>query len=414
MDNFRDALQEVSTDMVRAASLAGELLKESPRKQVADLERSNRDVTTIGFPQVQLGESLVRNSDGNVTSVTRPDGQTIDMKYVGKELKAVELPEGQWTKNAEGQGWTFTDRNGKQATVVRDIEVKSDGTLVLTGTEGSVRFRHPDGSSELFRADNALVARNADGNVTRVIRPDATTIEMAYTGKQLTSIRDESGEWTKDKDGKGWTFKGKDGQESADEIQVKANGDIVIKQGTILKTVSPNDSTKIEQLHTVKPGESPWSIAEEELRKIKPPGEKISPPEILAKAKEIAKANNMDLNSTIHPGDTLKLPRTTKELEQAQAKEGADLTFSDLKKGLATGNLSLVIDHLRNAEVDMTAKQYQAYLTRLNELVQKELPGTRIVGAQERGGSPELIVCQPDGSKIPVRPDQAHLLVRRA
>jgi len=394
-----DALRSaVKAEQTAPGTKWGDGLRKEETKQTKDGKET--------APKVQSGEAITRNADRNITRVERPDGRTIDMKYDGKELKEVCGQQGRWTKGADG--WTRTDMSTGQITrTAQDVQVQPNGDLVIKDNR-SVETKRPDGSAQVERADNSIIEKNADGKVTSVTRPDGRTkIDMVYTGKELEAVKVGSGQWAKDKDGKGWTFKDSNGKtrNTAEDLQVRPNGDIVIKEGSIQKTESPNGSTKIEKLHTVERGESFWSIAEKELKSTKLPGEKPSGPEILAKAKEIAAANNKDLNSTIHPGDTLKLPRTTEELKQAQAKEGADLTFGHLKEGLQIGNLSTATELLQEAKAEMPPQQYKAYLTRLNEMVQKEL-GIGIVDTRTQGdGNRELIVKHPDGTIGPLKPE---------
>jgi len=209
MDLNTEAFKEVGTNVVDASSAFSEARLRPSASQPVDVERSNRQVKALGFPDLTIveakkgsvttvrpGEAIIRNADGNVTSVTRPDGRTIDVEYAGKGLKAVNVESGKWTKDTDGKGWTLTDSTVRKKATAQDIQVRTNGDLVIRDKD-SGQTERPDGSSQLKRADGTVIKREASGHTMKpqgqVSEPFRT--DSSYETKPLGGV--SPGRWDK-------------------------------------------------------------------------------------------------------------------------------------------------------------------------------------------------------------------------
>ncbi len=86
-----------------------------------------------------------------------------------------------------------------------------------------------------------------------------------------------------------------------------------------------------------------------------------------------------------------------KPLKEKELKEETARGVEDLKKGIASGDLSAVITDLERAKAEMPADQYAKYLKAVNEEFHKHNPNADIVGTIQQNGKHQMEVRSKSG-----------------
>jgi len=174
-----------------------------------------------------------RDAQGNVTHITQPEGLAVDIKYDAQgQPTEIKGKGATWTKDATG-GWTETDSAGHTLATAKYIDVdKTSGDITIANNNKYIQTFHADGSTEVTRPDNAIIDRDAHGNVTDIVQPggkDEFHIKNDAQGHPV-EIKDKNTTWTKDSTG-AWTQTDNEGHTlaTAKHIDVdKDSGDITI------------------------------------------------------------------------------------------------------------------------------------------------------------------------------------------
>jgi YD repeat-containing protein len=101
-----------------------------------------------------------RNSDGQVTSVHRPDGSSHDFDYSSDgKLNQVRYPDGSsWRRDADG--WRLYNNSGERT----DQQLAGD---IQTNAQGDYTFVHNDGTREVTHANGKVERQNPTASQPR-------------------------------------------------------------------------------------------------------------------------------------------------------------------------------------------------------------------------------------------------------
>lgn len=193
--------------------------------------------TAAVSPKSESGEpKLTRNADGQVTEVTRANGETTQIKYgANGRLTEVKLPGGTVVTTTDGFNW-HNSETGKTSKLT--IKVQNDGTYSLE-QGGKKAVLRPDGAE--VRSE---VPAGAPESITSVTHPDGRTSEFKYgpDGK-LNEVKMPGGTVLITTDGgKTWTSS-ETGQTTQMRIDVAADGTYVIERDGKMGIIRPDGTS---------------------------------------------------------------------------------------------------------------------------------------------------------------------------
>lgn len=221
---------------------------------------SSMAANRIGGNGDAKGGDVHRNASGQPDKVTYPNGDSATIRY-DKDHNPTEVKNGDGsrvTKDADGNGWTRYDRNGKKGDHLDgDVTVDNDGTITARGKDGFKEVERPDGSSQTTYPDKTVVEEKG-GKVDSVTRPDGSKSEVKYgpDGKP-SEITNVDGEHTYKKENGKWNVYDADGNKSdsgMSDVSVNDKGDVVMK-GTggsglpLERTIHPNGDEDTKYPH---------------------------------------------------------------------------------------------------------------------------------------------------------------------
>ena len=179
------------------------------------------------------GATVVQTADKKVASIVYPDNKTTEIKYRdGQPTQIVEPDASRWIKRLDGTWSHF--KNGEVIEQSDVIKFGPNGDLRFEDKKGFGVTRCSDRSTIETRSDGSSIERAPDGLIKGMSHADSQgkqrPVEVVYDEhRQVKQVAVMEGTWSKA--GSSWKFTDTNGKQTAtaDDIQVKPDGDIVIR-----------------------------------------------------------------------------------------------------------------------------------------------------------------------------------------
>jgi hypothetical protein len=174
-----------------------------------------------GQDSVEKKPVVEKNTQGDVSKVTYPNGETKEFEYDAKHhLTKIKYKNGDYYEKDKNDNWNLHSKHATDSLGQANIRVEKDGTLVFHSQDGNrTMITRPDGRI-------GSVEREQGQQVKKVDYPGGDSKQFEHDKDGLSKVTEKNGNtWQKDSDGswnqydkKGTATGGKMGKIDIDEL----------------------------------------------------------------------------------------------------------------------------------------------------------------------------------------------------
>lgn len=152
--------------------------------------------------------TFMRDRDGNITEVQRPDGSEVNITYKNGVPVRLSDEHGFELTSEDGMQWKHGFESG---TITGDLEVNRDGDISIVGDQNElhlgadasvIKVDKESGLTTRVEQNGVSISTNQSGQIVATTDRLGRNSSYDYDGDgSLVSYKDASGEWTRQEDG---------------------------------------------------------------------------------------------------------------------------------------------------------------------------------------------------------------------